>query len=151
MNHKLIIAFPLATTVGSKGFKLSWVRTPLNFQPGAKISNFCSREEEYRKEEKKQGKRYMNGIMLQSAWKDNGIQKPFTHLCHSPGKGKKECPLKEQQKQKVILFFFPLGFLCACSLFPLMLPGRKNSVSLLPFIILRRMVYFMAMWCSKTL
>ena len=51
----------------------------------------------------------MNGIMIQSAWKDNGIQKPFTHLCHSPEKGKKEWPLKEQQKQKVVLFF-PVRF-----------------------------------------
>lgn len=57
----------------------------------------------------------MNGIMLQSGGKDNGIQKPFTHLCHSPEKGKKECPLEEQQKQKVILLF---SFKCSLYLLP---------------------------------
>lgn len=48
----------------------------------------------------------MSGVMLQTAWKENGIQKPFTHLCHSSKKGKKECALKEQKKQQLILFSF---------------------------------------------
>lgn len=82
----------------------------------------CPRTHPPKKKEKEKSTWIASKFMLKSAWKGNGIQKHFTHLCLSSKKKKQSFPLKSNKTTTEIF----LGAPCTRSPSSSCVTGRRD-------------------------